>query len=354
MIPPFEPPFGAPVRQRDIAERLGVSLMTISLALRAHPSISKARIAEVKRTAREMGYRPNAMASALAHRKWTHARRNVATTLAWLNHWENPRNLRHQREFDLYWRGAAEAAHQLGYRLEEFIWSDAMPPSRLEKIFLTRNIQGIIIPPHPTPPDWTEWRFEQFSLVRIGHSVGNLPVHVISTDQVRGSLLAFRETSRRGYRRIGLVTSAWAERNTLFAAGFLLGQSQSSGNAALPMLRLEDASPEISAKDLSKLGQWIRRFRPDAILTDAGSVKKMLSQLKCDVPGEIGLAIFSASGDGVAGVNQNSADVGKMAVEILISQIHRNERGIPPTGHMHLVTPGWLDGGTLSVRDAKG
>lgn len=351
-LPSQPAPEGAPVRLRDIAEELGVSSMTVSLALRAHPSISKARIEEVQRTAHQMGYRPNAMASALAHRRWTKTHRPVAATLAWLNHWENPRNLRHQWEFNLYWEGAVAAARDLGYQLEEFVWKGTLTQQRLETIFRTRNIQGILIPPHPVPPDWTGWRFEQFSLACIGHSISNLPVHVISTDQVRGSLLAFRETHARGYRRIGLVTSAWAERNTLFQAGFLLGQSQTvTTNAAIPMLRLDDASPEMSAADALKFERWIRRYRPDAVLTDVGSVRNQLSRLNLDVPKDVGLAILSTSGNGIAGVNQNSRVVGKLAVEILVSQIHRNERGIPPTSHVHLVTPTWMDGETLPTRE---
>lgn len=345
-------PNDAPVRLRDIAEKLGVSTMTVSLGLRAHPSISKTRIEEVQQTAREMGYRPNAMASALAHRKWTHARRTVTASLAWLNRWNVPRDLRNQREFALYWEGASAAASDLGYQLEEFVWENDMTPHRLGKIFHTRSIQGILVPPHPTPPDWTGWRFEQFSLARIGHSVSNLPVHVITTDQVGGSLLAFREIRRRGYRRIGLVTSAWAERNTLFQAGFLLAQSQTSG-AAIPRLHLADATPAPSADDLARLERWILRHRPDAVLTDVRSAGTMLARLGLAVPGDLGLAVLSTSGEGVAGVNQNSREVGKLAVEILVAQIHRNARGIPLTSHVHLVTPTWEDGDTLPDRGGK-
>jgi DNA-binding LacI/PurR family transcriptional regulator len=339
-----------PPRLRDIAEKLGVSTMTVSLALRAHPSISKTRIAEVQAAAREMDYRPNAMASALAHRKWTLARRAATITLAWLNRWDDPRDLRKQKEFDLYWKGAADAAGGLGYLLKEVIWNAEMSHSRLRKILLARNIPGIVIPPHATPPDWTGWNFEPFSLVRIGHSVSNLPVHVITADQVQGSLLAFREARKRGYQRIGLAISAWAERNTLFEAGFLFGQSRAAAKAAIPVLHLEDTSRTPDARDISKLETWIRRFRVDAIISDVGNLGHMLATLKIGVPENIGLAMLSTAGGAQAGIDQNSFAVGKMAVEILVSQIQRGERGIPPGSHTHLVAPAWVDGTNLPIR----
>lgn len=345
-------PLRHPPRLRDIAEKLGISTMTVSLALRAHPSISKARIAEVRQAAREMGYRPNAMASALAHRKWTLARRAATTTLAWLNCWDDPRDLRRQREFDLYWKGAAAAAGDLGYHLKEVVWSGEMSHARLRKILLARNIPGIVIPPHPTPPDWASWDFAPFSLVRIGHSVSNLPVHTITVDQVQCSLLAFRETQKRGYRRIGLVISDWAKRNTLFEAGFLFGQSQTAVKAVIPILHLEDTSGTPDARDISRLEPWIQRFRPDAIITDVCNLGRMLASSKVGVPEDIGLTMLSTTGGAQSGIDQNSFVVGKMAVEILVSQIQRGERGIPPGSHTHLVTPMWLNGRTLPDRMA--
>ncbi|HEX7469541.1 MAG TPA: helix-turn-helix domain-containing protein, partial [Verrucomicrobiae bacterium] len=50
----------------DIAEKLGVSHSTISLALRNHPGISEKRREQVKKAAKEMGYVPDPHLAALA------------------------------------------------------------------------------------------------------------------------------------------------------------------------------------------------------------------------------------------------------------------------------------------------
>lgn len=53
----------------DIAEKLNLATSTISRALKDHHSISKKTIDKVKKTAKEMGYRPNNLAASLRSKK---------------------------------------------------------------------------------------------------------------------------------------------------------------------------------------------------------------------------------------------------------------------------------------------
>ena len=53
----------------DIADKLGVSRVTVSKALREHPDISDAMAKKVRRLATELGYSPNRMARNLSARK---------------------------------------------------------------------------------------------------------------------------------------------------------------------------------------------------------------------------------------------------------------------------------------------
>src|SRR6266550_7832924 len=57
------------VRMIDIARDLGVSLMTVSKALRSHTDISAATRARVLKRARELNYRPNWIARSLVTRR---------------------------------------------------------------------------------------------------------------------------------------------------------------------------------------------------------------------------------------------------------------------------------------------
>lgn len=57
------------VRLVDIAEKLDLTKVSVSKALRDHPDISEQTRKKVKKVAREMGYRPNLLARSLTSRK---------------------------------------------------------------------------------------------------------------------------------------------------------------------------------------------------------------------------------------------------------------------------------------------
>ncbi|MCL4549223.1 MAG: LacI family transcriptional regulator [Bacteroidetes bacterium] len=57
------------VTLNDIAQKLGVSIITVSKALRGHPDISSSTSELIKKAATELGYSPNLMARSLASRK---------------------------------------------------------------------------------------------------------------------------------------------------------------------------------------------------------------------------------------------------------------------------------------------
>ena len=95
------------VSLHDIARRVHVSQPTVSRALKDDPRISVATRQKVHRAAREMGYQPDPMLTALAHYRRGKTMTPVSSSLAWINLWRGPKLLRSFREFELYWQGAA-------------------------------------------------------------------------------------------------------------------------------------------------------------------------------------------------------------------------------------------------------
>jgi len=57
------------VRLKDIAERLGVSVMTVSKALRDEPDVSAGTKTRIKLLAQQMGYVPDSTAQGLRTRR---------------------------------------------------------------------------------------------------------------------------------------------------------------------------------------------------------------------------------------------------------------------------------------------
>lgn len=335
---------------RQIAQQLGVSHTTVSRALKNDPRISEPVRKKIQTAAETMGYRPDPMLSALAAYRKGQIKKSIGAELAWINCWPDPKCLRTYKEFDLYWTGAEEEAARAGYRLEEFCCPAKLSPARLEKILSARNIQGLLLSPAwaTAAPDWGAFDWSKFSLVRFGYSLPTPATHLVTSDQLMDGVMAFEGMWRRGYRRIGMVMwSMQGTRLVRFSAGYLYAQLRVDNKQRLPPLVLNDDSPQ---KDQDLLA-WLKKEKPDAILTDVSVLHTWLKKLNYRVPQDVGLAALSVlDGHADAGIDQNSREIGRAAVQTLISLIHHNERGIPQTPREVLVSGRWVDGVTLPTK----
>ena len=339
----------SPVTLRDVARELKVSHSTVSRALQNSPNISLARREEIQEAARRMGYRPNAMATQLGHQRHASQKQLISSEIAWINYWTDPKKLRSFEEFNLYWKGARQRAEESGYRLEEFNCGDQLSPSRLEKILLARNINGILIPPHgglQPPPGWDKIDWGKFSIVRFGYSVEFPCAHLVTSNHLTCGMLAIENMWRLGYKRIGFV--ATPNQHFYFRAGFLLKQA----------LHVKEQPPICaflsSENHLDKLpafSKWLEKNRLDAILTDLAETRTMLDQLGYRVPEDIGLAATSVlDGNATAGIDQNSEEIGRAVFETLLSLLNHNQYGIPDIVREVVITGNWVDGTTLPQR----
>ncbi|HEU5396263.1 MAG TPA: LacI family DNA-binding transcriptional regulator [Verrucomicrobiae bacterium] len=338
------------VTVRDIARRLQVSAATVSRALRDDRRISARMREQVRKVAEALGYRPDPMLAALSHYRRAGTTAPISAELAWLNCWPDPRRLRSFREFDLYWQGASAEAMRCGFRLEEFILDQGMNAARLEKILLARNVQGILIPPHGgVPLLWKNFNWNNFCVVRFGYTVAIPQAHLVTSSQLTDGLIAYENIWRLGYRRIGLITIP--KMLTRFGAGYLFGQWRQLSRVVVPPLVLPEWREE--KQDRKALNDWLRKYRPDAVLTDIGPIRRLLEKTDHQVPQDIGLAHFSIlDGDADAGIDQRSAEIGRAAVQLLISLINHNERGIPAVCRELLIEGRWVDGDSLPPRPA--
>jgi DNA-binding LacI/PurR family transcriptional regulator len=330
---------------RDIARQLRISHSTVSRSLRDDRRISEDVRRAVKLKAQEMGYRPDPMLSALAQYRRGNIKAPICAGLAWVNQWPQPKQLRSYKEFDLYWQGAKTEAEQCGFRLEEFIVGKQMTPARLEDVLLARNVQGILIPPHGSfAPQWSDFNWDNFCVVRFGHSVVNPRAHIITSDQLTDGLIAFESIWKQGYRRIGLVSLARTD--TRFSAGYLFSQMRLSSRTRIPPLILPENHDEKSRCRMVK--SWLGKHKPDSILTDVSQMRATLAKVGYEVPTDVGLAAFSVLDGGAdSGIDQNSLEIGKAAVQMLISLINHNERGIPRICRELLIEGRWVNGSTL-------
>jgi LacI family transcriptional regulator len=336
----------SPVSCRDIAERVGVSANTVSLALRNSPRISEKMRQRVWSAAKDLGY--SADPRLTEYMRYMRARRQAKDqpVLALVNaHGVPVADLPSANIKGIARAATAEAARQ-GFRLQEF-WLGArgMNCERLSGILEARGIAGVVLLPLPEGRKELPLRWNSFSAVSTCYSAYALGLNLVTTNRQHYLELALRQLRARGYRRIGLAidddTDERSHHQTL--AHFLWDQSLQKASAQVRPL----SAPTI---DQPTLRAWLRAERPDAIISTRNHVYGLLKSLRLAVPRDLGFASLAASARDVAaltGVDERPDAVGVSAIDLLVTQLQRGECGLPATRRILLVEGNWIEGGTL-------
>lgn len=338
--------------QRDIAKELGVSHVTVSMALRNNSRVSERVRNEIRQFADRVGYRPDPMLSALSNYKNDKGSRCIHSSIGWINFWQKPDELRRYKEFDFYWKGAFAAAEKFGYRLEEFRLGGDISPKRLHQILGARGIRGLLLPPQQNPQlAWDDFPWSEYFLVRFGRSLPSPNTHIVTADQVTNTMLAFDEIQKRGYRRIGLIAEDTRIRGSghLFEGGFILAQRNVDKSDRVPVFPFGSLPADQRGRAIAA---WIKKHRVDAVFTDVAQIPGLLAEAGIKVPDDVGLAVTSildANCD--SGIDQHPEEIGRVGFLMLNSLINDGAKGIPTIFRQNLIEGSWVDGKSLPPRN---
>jgi DNA-binding LacI/PurR family transcriptional regulator len=254
------------VRLKDIAERAGVSVMTVSKALRDEPDVSAATKARIKLLAKEMGYVPDSTAQGL---------RTRTTKLFGLVIPSNTDPI-----FARIVLGIEERAHELGYDIMLMHTLNSMEREEVcVRRLLSRRVDGIFIAPvyrmDPEARIYQELLARRTPVVLLGSPASFCSQFAaVQTDDLLGSFSATQHLLNLGHKHIayfaGPTAAPWAQerfegyRRALREAGsdvddrliFQAGSSVEDGaKAALQMLN-EGVKPTAiqAASDLVAIG----------------------------------------------------------------------------------------------------
>lgn len=329
---------------RDIARKSGFHYSTVSLALRDHPRIPECTKRIIRGAAQTLGYRPDAMLSALCAYRATKCAPKGQAVLAWLTNYGTRGGWRISACTRDYFEGASKRASERGYQLETFWLSEAgMTGGRMSRILFTRGIQGLLLPPQERLTR-IDLAWENFSAVTFGYTLVHPRLHLVSNHEYRTMGTLFAELEKRRYRRVGLVNLREHDQrvDNNWLAAYLVEQTRLHREHRLPPLVLE-------RWDSRKLISWVEHYRPDAIVTRLPEVLQSLQRAGYNIPGDIGVAYHTLdeNSTGYSGMKKNSFQLGVMAVDLLVDMLHRNERGIPPRPYLLMVEGSWVEGETL-------
>lgn len=336
------------VTLNDIAKTAGVSVATVSLALRNHRSISASRRNEIHQLAQRLGYKKNPHVSSLMRHIRSHRKipKGAVIALVWAH--PNP-NACKESTFNRHWTGIRQRAEFFGYHVDNFWYNDPnLNAKSLTRILLARGIQGVVIAPYLQSKIELEWH--HFALAAMGHAMEDAHLHSSSGNHFANTRIAIENLRRIGYRRIGLATSISHASSRWFSyitACYIQEYIDSSGRLPpnLPRFLLTQKWTQANFR------RWFFKEKPDVILTTQWEVMDWLQQMKVKVPDDVGVAVLNhnPSVPELSGINPLSEVIGANAVDLIVQQIDNNEYGPPKYPKQVNVTGIWVAGKTVRL-----
>lgn len=338
----------------DIARKAGVSKNTVSLALRHDSRLPLSTRSRIQKIAAGLGYVKNPTVAQLMVQLRANRSPRSKPILALLNANLDPLAFRRHPTLPVYVEGCSRRAQELGYLLNEFWMHDPhLDGTRLNRIFRSRNIPGVIVVglmnesrlPARFLPTW-----KTFPAIVTGVRTQNPALSFSTTDHHMLALKAVQRAWELGYRRPAIVLDIAIERlvDGRFTSGFNTALRQlKPRHRGLSFYRVEEAR-----KNPSLFSSWMRREKPDVILTLYHVVQQWLGEMGLKIPRDVGLIQLDRRRDNSqwSGMDQHNDVVGAAAVEMLIGMIQNNEIGIPAFPKATLIGSTWIDGKTTSSR----
>jgi len=352
--PPFPtsfPMFEPRVTLKQVAARAGVHVSTAWRALKNDTYVEASKRARIRAIADELGYAPDPMLTALSNYRRKHQPAAFQSTLAWINNFPDRREGRELVNIAGCHEGALRHATQMGFKLEEFWLAEpGMTLRRAREVLLARGIRGLVFPPQPFSGTELDLDVEPFACVAIGYSLAAPSLHLVGSHQHNATLRTLRELAKLGHTRIGMVaaTETLRRANHTFESPYHFFQSMQEEAQRLPIFFIkgrEDPRNIAGARD--EFLAWFKRHKPTAIVCHVSEVKTWLESIGRSVPKDVSLATLSRVFDrDWSGIDQQELEIGRRAVELLVSLFHSGERGAPATPVRLLVEGRWIEGDT--------
>ncbi len=307
------------VRMKDIARELGVSVMTVSKALRGHSDISQATRRRVLQRARELGYQPNWVARSLVSRR-TYM---VGLVIPDLMH----------SFFAEIAKGAASRLEPAGYHIV-ILNSEEDPQTEERQIaaLLARNVDGLILASAQRNGTTRLFRMLNERGVRyvlIDRLPAGAKAHYVGCEDERIGELATEHLIRQGCRRIAHLRGPEIPTGTGRYRGYRRALARHGLTAPARYVVRAQHSDEAGYQAMQKLLRM--RPVPDGVFcyndpVAAGAIRAIL-EAGLRVPEDIAVI---GSGNvhysdllrvPLSTIDQNSTQIGQRAAELLLELI---------------------------------
>ena len=334
---------------RDLARATGLGKSTVAKALAGLPGVAAETCALVRCAAEAAGYRRDPLVADLAARRWRSRANAAPLPLAYVSDLTETTGL--QVEHESVFVAAQAAAIKHGYHLEAFDLADYPSHARASQVLWTRGYRGLLIGRIMRQHAPIEIEWERFTAVACGLGLTRPPVHLVDQNSFSATRYACETALKRGYRRPGYVHCVHYEDEPECSAkvgGFLFASRHLPVKNKLPVCTC-------AFDDSTGFRAWLREWCPDVIIgfNNIGHwwIRGAGMRLPKDVA-FISLAtdVTAKEGRTITGAIWRPDALANAGVELLVSQIHLNARGIPDPVQTVYIEPHWNEGKSLPDR----
>lgn len=340
------------VTLQTIAQAAGVSVMTVSRALRDAPRISPETRQRVLAAAKALDYRPNPHLDRMMALVRAHKQGRAQAVIGVIRERSPQDELLHPAYQYVSNADILRRAERYGYQTEEFwLGENGLTPKRLSNVLHARGIEGILVSPQSARLACRELDYSRFAAATFGYGLREPSLHRAAGNMTAGIQTAAGELLARGYRRIGLAITRWVDdRAQSNYSGAMLHFQQSLPQAQrIPVLLFPHND---LSQDEGAFVKWMKAWQPDALITFESSIPAWLKKLGLRVPEDVGLVVhdWAARMKGYAGIHQRRDHIAAAAVDLVATQLAHNERGIPEVPRQISIPPAWIDGPSVRAR----
>jgi LacI family transcriptional regulator len=328
---------------RQIATAAGVSVATVSMALRNSEKITPETRAKVREIAASLNYQPDPLIAALAGRRRERTL-NHLDIIAYVTAYPSREGWRQNRFSPAAYEGACTRAEQRGYRVEHFWLRESnMTTRRLAHILQARGILGVCLAPFPDAVPQFSFAWDDFCVAAIGYSMMRPAIHRACPHQYQGMQLALTTLRQRGHQRIGVALGKRVSKIVAqnWIAAVLLFQYTYGRNAATCLVYEES--------DRLELKDWLGTHKPDAMVVSDIFLIEWLKETGIRIPEDMGVLPMERL-PGYACLDQKPGMVGAAAIDLIIGMIQRNETGLPADPKVLMVEGSWVDGPSVLLK----
>jgi DNA-binding LacI/PurR family transcriptional regulator len=336
------------VSMKDIAEKVGLHVSTVSLALKDSPKLRAQTKEKILAAAHLLGYRHNPYISTLMRSRRSRRIPQTSPVIGYITSHDHRDEWKQVDVLHQFFHGCCEMATQRGYRMETFWRKDpSMTPKRFSRILYNRGIQGIILAPCPELDAHVEMEWELFSPVAIGYSIHHPRLHRVTNNHFLSGIQVMDYCRKIGARRIGFVVPKLhtVRLQHRWLGAFLAKQFTAGIPAEIPPLITDQG--EWGAPTIL---EWYYRHRPDVIVGSFGSsIKNWLASAGIQTPRDVQLVSLTCPDENheVTGIYENSHGIARKATEMVISMIEQTEKGLPAEPWTISLEGAWNPGTTV-------